>query len=91
MQDDDTPPRRSSRLREIKVSGGCATIVENAASPTIRYDVWLLHGLSPRVLERLADADAFGSRSYPTRRWKQALGRVGDRDDDLRCCRRKWR
>ena len=49
-------------------------------------DVWLRTGLSPRVLERLADADAFGSLGL-TRRdalWAaKALGRVGDRDDDL--------
>ena len=49
-------------------------------------DVWLRTGLSPRVLERLADADAFGSVGL-TRRdalWAvKALGRVGDRDDDL--------
>jgi DNA-directed DNA polymerase III PolC len=49
-------------------------------------DLWLRTGLSPRVLERLADADAFGSLGL-TRRdalWAaKALGRVGDRDDDL--------
>jgi error-prone DNA polymerase len=49
-------------------------------------DVWLRTRLSPRVLERLADADAFGSLGL-TRRdalWAaKALGRVGDRDDDL--------
>jgi error-prone DNA polymerase len=49
-------------------------------------DVWLRSGLSPRVLERLADADAFGSLGL-TRRdalWAaKALGRVGDHDDDL--------
>jgi error-prone DNA polymerase len=49
-------------------------------------DVWLRTGLSPRLLERLADADAFGSLGL-TRRdalWAaKALGRVGDQDDDL--------
>ena len=49
-------------------------------------DLWLRIGLAPRVLERLADADAFGSLGL-TRRdalWAaKALGRVGDRDDDL--------
>ncbi|HET7191393.1 MAG TPA: error-prone DNA polymerase [Pseudolabrys sp.] len=49
-------------------------------------DVWLRTGLSPRVLERLADADAFGSLGL-TRRdalWAaKALGRVGGRDDGL--------
>ncbi len=49
-------------------------------------DVWLRTGLSPRVLERLADADAFGSLGLSRRAalWAaKALGRVGDRDDDL--------
>ena len=44
------------------------------------------HGLSPRVLERLADADAFASLGLTRREalWAaKALGRVGDRDDDL--------
>jgi error-prone DNA polymerase len=49
-------------------------------------DVWLRTGLSSRVLERLADADAFGSLGL-TRRdalWAaKALGRVGDGEDDL--------
>jgi error-prone DNA polymerase len=49
-------------------------------------DVWLRTGLAPRVLERLADADAFGSLGLTRREalWAaKALGRVGDRDDDL--------
>jgi error-prone DNA polymerase len=49
-------------------------------------DVWLRTGLSPRVLERLADADAFGSLGLTRREalWAaKALGRVGDRNDDL--------
>ena len=49
-------------------------------------DVWLRTALSPRVLERLADADAFGSLGLTRREalWAaKALGRVGDRDDDL--------
>src|SRR6185437_8991010 len=49
-------------------------------------DVWLRTGLSPRVLERLADADAFDSLGFTRREalWAaKALGRVGDRDDDL--------
>ncbi len=49
-------------------------------------DVWLRTGLSPRVLERLADADAFNSLGL-TRRdalWAvKALGRVGDSKDNL--------
>ena len=49
-------------------------------------DVWLRTGLHSRVLERLADADAFGSLGLTRREalWAaKALGRVGDRDDDL--------
>ncbi len=49
-------------------------------------DVWLRTGLSPRVLERLADVDAFCSLGLTRREalWAaKALGRVGDRDDDL--------
>jgi error-prone DNA polymerase len=47
-------------------------------------DVWLRTGLSPRVLERLADADAFNSLGLKRRDalWAaKALGRAGDRDD----------
>jgi error-prone DNA polymerase len=49
-------------------------------------DVWLRTGLSPRVLERLADADAFGSLGLTRREalWAaKALGRVGDSEDNL--------
>ena len=49
-------------------------------------DVWLRTGLNPRVLERLADADAFGSLGLKRRDalWAaKALGRVGDGEDDL--------
>jgi error-prone DNA polymerase len=49
-------------------------------------DLWLRTGLSPRLIERLADADAFGSLGLTRRQtlWAaKALGRVGDRDDDL--------
>jgi error-prone DNA polymerase len=49
-------------------------------------DVWLRTGLAPHVLERLADADAFDSLGLNRRDalWAaKALGRVGDRDDDL--------
>jgi error-prone DNA polymerase len=49
-------------------------------------DLWLRTGLSPHVLERLADADGFGSLGLSRREalWAaKALGRVGDHDDDL--------
>ncbi len=49
-------------------------------------DLWLRTGVSPRIIERLADADAFGSLGLSRRQalWAaKALGRVGDREDDL--------
>jgi DNA-directed DNA polymerase III PolC len=76
-------------LREIKglKEDDARLIVERRGHS---YDsvrgVWLRTGLSPRVLERLADADAFGSLGLSRRDalWAaKALGRVGDRDDDL--------
>jgi DNA-directed DNA polymerase III PolC len=76
-------------LREIKglSEDDAKRIVEwrGAAYDSIR-DAWLRTGLSPRVLERLADADAFDSLGLTRREalWaSKALGRVGDRDDDL--------
>ena len=76
-------------LREIKglSEEDARLIVEKrgVAYDSVR-DVWLRSGLSPRVLERLADADAFGSLGLTRREalWAaKALGRVGDRDDDL--------
>jgi DNA-directed DNA polymerase III PolC len=76
-------------LREIKgLSEEDAKLVverRDVAYDSVR-DIWLRTGLSPRVLERLADADAFGSLGLTRREalWAtKALGRVGDRDDDL--------
>jgi DNA-directed DNA polymerase III PolC len=76
-------------LREIKglKEDDAKLIVErrNIAYDSVR-DVWLRTALSPHVLERLADADAFGSLGLSRREalWAaKALGRVGDRDDDL--------
>ena len=70
-----------------------ATISRSRLSPSRRRyalhsvrDLWLRTGLSPRIIERLADADAFGSLGLSRRQalWAaKALGRVGDRDDDL--------
>jgi error-prone DNA polymerase len=76
-------------LREIKgISEDDAKLVvaqRNVSYDSVR-DVWLRTGLSPRVLERLADADVFHSLGL-TRRdalWAaKALGRVGDSNDDL--------
>ena len=76
-------------LREIKglKEEDATLVVERRGVPydSVR-DVWLRTGLSPRVLQRLADADAFGSLGLTRREalWAtKALGRVGDRDDDL--------
>ena len=47
-------------------------------------DLWLRTGLPPRMLERLADADAFGSLGLSRRDalWAvKALGRTGDHED----------
>ncbi|MBV9954311.1 MAG: error-prone DNA polymerase [Pseudolabrys sp.] len=49
-------------------------------------DLWLRTGLPPKVLARLADADAFASLGLSRRDalWAaKALGRVGDCNDDL--------
>jgi error-prone DNA polymerase len=49
-------------------------------------DLWLRTGLSPRIIAQLADADAFGSLGRTRRQalWAaKALGRVGEREDDL--------
>ena len=76
-------------LREIKgLSENDARLIVQRRSTgydSVR-DIWLRTGLSPRVLERLADADAFGSLGLTRREalWAaRALGRVGDCDDNL--------
>jgi error-prone DNA polymerase len=57
---------------------------KNEASYDSLRDLWLRTGLAPRIIERLADADAFGSLGL-TRRdalWAvKALGRTGDHED----------
>ncbi len=64
-----------------------ARIGNDAAKPyACVRDLWLRTGLSPRTIERLADADAFGSLGLTRRQalWAaKALGRVGDKQDDL--------
>jgi error-prone DNA polymerase len=64
-----------------------AVIMQNrgAGYASVR-DLWLRTGLPPHVIARLADADAFGSLGLTRRQalWAaKALGRVGDKDDDL--------
>jgi DNA-directed DNA polymerase III PolC len=88
---DDVRATQAMRLglREIKglPEDDAKLIVERRglAYDSVR-DVWLRTGLSPRMLERLADADAFGSLGLTRREalWAaKALGRVGDHDDNL--------
>ncbi len=71
-----TPPPQGGR--EPAAANG-----ETKAYDSLR-DLWLRSGLSPRVIERLADADAFGSLGL-TRRdalWAvKALARSGDHED----------
>jgi DNA-directed DNA polymerase III PolC len=55
-------------------------------------DLWLRTGLAARIIERLADADAFGSLGLTRRQalWAaKALGRVGNSEDDLPLFRRR--
>ncbi|MGP0089461.1 MAG: error-prone DNA polymerase [Xanthobacteraceae bacterium] len=74
-------------LREVKgLSEDDAQRIVARRPYTSMRDLWLRAGLLPRVLERLADADAFGSLGLTRRQalWQaKSLGRVGDRDDDL--------
>ncbi len=68
------------RIAALRHTGG-----REGAYDSVR-DLWLRTGLAPAVLERLADADAFASLGLSRRDalWAvKALGRVGDRDDDL--------
>ena len=82
-----TPPPQGGREEKQTSSSACAgndgEQKWDKPYDSIR-DLWLRTGLSPRVLERLADADAFGSLGLPRRDalWAvKALGRAGDNDD----------
>jgi error-prone DNA polymerase len=74
-------------LRMIKGLGqrDAERIVALRATPyTSIRDLWVRTGLSTSALERLADADAFGSLGLTRRQalWSvKALGRAGDQDD----------
>jgi error-prone DNA polymerase len=74
-------------MREIKgLSEDHARLIaeRRGAGYASMRDLWLRTGLPPRVLERLADADAFGSLGLSRRQalWTaKALGRSGDQDD----------
>ncbi len=86
---DDICATRALRLglRQIKgLREDDAKLIQQSTPYTSVRDLWLRTGLSPRIIERLADADAFGSLGLTRRQalWAaKALGRVGDRDDDL--------
>jgi error-prone DNA polymerase len=69
-------PEKAARLIEARCGAGYDSV----------RDVWLRTGLEPSVLERLADADAFGSLGLSRREalWAvKALGRTGDAAQDL--------
>jgi error-prone DNA polymerase len=76
-------------LREIKglsEADGRLIVERRVAAYDSARDVWLRTGLASRVLERLADADAFTSLGLNRRDalWAaKALGRVGDSEDNL--------
>jgi error-prone DNA polymerase len=76
-------------LREIKglpeAAGRSLATQRGRGYDSVR-DVWLRTGLAPAMLERFADADAFGSLGLSRRDalWAiKALGRTGDAAQDL--------
>jgi error-prone DNA polymerase len=74
------------KIKGLSEEHGRSIVQNRAAGYTCVRDLWLRTGLSPRIIARLADADAFGSLGFSRRQalWAaKALGRVGDRDDDL--------
>jgi error-prone DNA polymerase len=65
---------------------GKVIVANRGAGYTSVRDLWLRTGLPSHVITRLADADAFGSLGLTRRQalWAaKALGRVGDKADDL--------
>jgi error-prone DNA polymerase len=88
---DDMRGTHALRLGFRKIKGlseqDARRIVAARGQPyTSVRDLWLRTELSPRIIERLADADAFGSLGLSRRQalWAaKALGRVGEREDDL--------
>ncbi|MGH6727427.1 MAG: OB-fold nucleic acid binding domain-containing protein, partial [Pseudolabrys sp.] len=88
LQTRELPDRQ--HMERSRISGAALRAAPHPGHESAPYDslrdVWLRTGLTPRVLERLADADAFASLGLTRREalWAaKALGRVGDRDDDL--------
>src|SRR4030095_14182739 len=88
---DDIRTTHALRLGFRKIKGlaeehGRRIVQNRGAGYTSVRDVWLRTGLSRHIIVRLADADAFGSLPLSRRQalWAaKALGRVGDKDDDL--------
>jgi error-prone DNA polymerase len=88
---DDMRTTHALRLGFRKIKGlaeqDAKLIVAKRNAPYVSVrELWLRTGLSPRVIERLAEADAFGSLGLTRRQalWAaKALGRVGSKDDDL--------
>ncbi len=81
----ESPPTPAASLPTLPATRESACGEGKKAYDSAR-DVWLRTGLSPRVLERLADADTFNSLGLPRRDalWAvKALGRVGDSEDNL--------
>src|SRR5262249_61449555 len=73
------------KIKGLSEQQGRSIVQNRAAGYTCLRDLWLRTGLSPRIIERLADADAFGSLGLSRRQalWAaKALGRVGDQDHD---------
>ncbi len=82
------PPPTKGRSRPSSTGYGgrkeCVASTEQVISYDSLRDLWLRTGLAPRVIERLADADAFGSLGLSRRDalWAvKALQRSGDHED----------
>jgi error-prone DNA polymerase len=74
------------KIKGLSEEHGRRIVQNRGAGYTSVRDVWLRTGLPPHIVARLADADAFGSLGLSRRQafWAaKALGRVGDKDDDL--------
>jgi error-prone DNA polymerase len=74
------------KIKGLSEAHGKLIVANRGAGYVSVRDLWLRTKLSPRVIERLADADAFGSLGLTRRQalWAaKALGRVGGENDDL--------
>jgi error-prone DNA polymerase len=74
------------KIKGLSEEHGRRIVQNRGAGYTSVRDLWLRTTLPPHIVARLADADAFGSLGLSRRQalWAaKALGRVGDKDDDL--------